>query len=107
TEPENFDGSSGNNEYWTLNGPGVNRRFDVSGTNNFDTSGPINLTPGGTYTWSWHGVDRGHGLTVWLPFSEITQSNAMQCPKPDGLIMNITCNYMTLFAFDDSDPYNV
>jgi hypothetical protein len=42
-----------------------------------NTSMPVgSLTPGDTYDWQWQDVSRAHGISVQLPYSEFTATNA-------------------------------
>lgn len=103
------------NDHVGSDSTGYNTRYypgDHSDT--YDASTAIQLTFGHSYLWQWFSVDSAHGLTVALPFSELTSTdpqanffNSTSCPnpKPVGRIQNISqiCNDMTLYGFDDSN----
>jgi hypothetical protein len=105
------------NVYWTLTGPGISLNSQSYGEpasqafESFDASKPglfqqNTFSKGSTYTWTWYNVDRAHGLSVWLPFSEATTNlfNSQSCPQatPGGNVVagQTTCSEATLNAFD-------
>lgn len=64
------------------------------------------------YEWVWHNIDRAHGITVWLPFSEMTTPDVgifdpASCPSnpPTGVISGAQCvNGVTGTAQDPDSP---
>jgi hypothetical protein len=88
-------GTNGNQvdpEYWTLNeyhdGQFISQVMTQKRNPNINSdngTGKIDWVVGDTYTWTWTNVDRAHGLSVQLPFSEFTSSpgfNHADCPQP-------------------------
>lgn len=73
---------------------------DQAGVGNESKS--VTLTPGHVYQWQWYGVDRAHGISVKLPFSEYTATGSFthnSCPtspQPTGSD-NPTCENITLY----------
>ena len=64
------------------------------------------LIKGHVYRWEWQNVDRAHGVSVRLPFSEYTATTAFNgnCPKPPTVtIYGISCNTGIVGSAQDPD----
>jgi hypothetical protein len=84
-------------EQWTLYDNGNPVDSDSGFSNNAPTSFPVTFKVGDNYDWQWTGVDRAHGISVQLPFSEYTATSAFSianCPPPPS--NNALCSYLTV-----------